>query len=432
MKAPFGSLEEAVAWLYGTQLFGVKLGLEGTRRLAAACGVLLEGGLSGNRTAVPGGQSPGGNPRAVTFIHVAGTNGKGSTCAMVDAMCRAAGLRTGLYTSPHLVSVQERFQFNGECISESELLDGLDRMRFLVANWEPHPTFFEIVTVLALEWFQCKGAEVVVLETGMGGRLDATNIVTPAACALSAVGLDHQQYLGQTLREIAAEKAGIFKPGVPVVSAPQEAEVLDVFESRAAALGCRLQVLNEPWKGAHLGLRGRVQRWNAALADAVLTAAEVPVDAAARALGLSRVQWPGRFQEVVPGLFLDGAHNPAAAAVLVETWRETFGELRAPIVFGAMADKVVASVLHVLAPIVSECVVVSLKSPRALDPLTLSRLVRAELPGVRCHLGGTVSEALALACALGFDGPRLVTGSLFLVGEVIACLKGQKPEVSVQ
>jgi len=432
VKVSFGSLEEAVEWLYGTQLFGVKLGLEGTRRLAAACGVSPGGRLSENRIGGRGGPDQGGSAQGIKFIHVAGTNGKGSTCAMVDAMCRAAGLRTGLYTSPHLVSVQERFQFNGECISESELSDGLNRMRVLVAGWEPHPTFFELVTVLALAWFQSKGAEVVVLETGMGGRLDATNIVTPAACALSAVGLDHQQYLGQTLREIALEKAGVFKPGVPVVSAPQAAEVLDVFESRAAALGCRLQVLKEPWKGPNLGLRGAVQRWNAALADAVLTAAEVPVDARARALGLGRVQWPGRFQEVVPGLVLDGAHNPAAAAVLVETWRETFGELRAPIVFGAMADKDAASVVRLLAPIVSEFVVVPLKSPRALDPLSLSALVRLELPGVRCHLSGSVSEALALACALSFDGPRLVTGSLFLVGEVIACLRGQKPEVSVQ
>ena len=162
MVEPSGTkaLDAVLEWLYGTQTFGVKLGLDGMRRLADALGL-----------AVPG-------PVAPRFIHVAGTNGKGSTCAMIHSICRAAGLRTGLYTSPHLVSLRERFRLNGELISEEELCAGLERIRKTVSDWQPHPTFFEIVTALALEWFQRKEAEYVVLETGLGGRLDATNIVT--------------------------------------------------------------------------------------------------------------------------------------------------------------------------------------------------------------------------------------------------------------
>jgi len=403
-------LKEAEGWLYSTQLFGVKLGLEGVRRLAEACSVPMGGGWG-----------PG-------FIHVAGTNGKGSTCAMLEAMCRQAGLRTGLYTSPHLVSLRERFQRNGQWISEAELLDALTRMRVLVACWEPHPTFFEIATVLALEWFGKKGAEVVILETGLGGRLDATNIVTPLACVITPLGLDHQQHLGQTLAEIAWEKAGIFKTGVPVVSAPQEKQALAVLERRAAELGCPFEVVKAPWSGGKVALRGEVQRWNAALADAVLTAARIPVDASARVKGLAEVRWPGRFQEIGLDLVLDGAHNPAAAAVLVETWQEAFGAAPACLVFGSLQDKDTVSVLRALAPIAGEVVVVPILNPRALDVDRLESLVLENLPGVPCRRAASVAAAL--------EGPasarRLVTGSLFLVGEVLACLKGETVRTTTQ
>lgn len=405
-------LREAVDWLYSTQLFGVKLGLDGARRLADACGVCLDGGGS----------------RGTKFLHVAGTNGKGSTCAMLAAMCREAGLRTGLYTSPHLVSVRERFEWNGECISEEELLEALNRMRSLVEGWEPHPTFFEIVTVLALRWFQEKGVDVVVLETGLGGRLDATNIVTPAACAIAPVGMDHQQYLGNTLGEIALEKAGIFKPHTCALSSPQHPEVEEVLIRRATEVGCSLEIIKAPWQGAKMGLKGAVQRWNAALATAVLSAARIPVDAQARDRGLANVCWPGRFQEVLPGLILDGAHNPAAAAVLVETWRETFGEERALLVFGSMQDKDTGAVLRELAPIVREVVVVAVDNPRALSVERLTALVREFLPGVGCR----AADALAGVLAVSGNGLRLVSGSLFLVGEALAWARGGRAERTVQ
>ena len=424
MSGGLVSLEEAVEWLYKTQFFGVKLGLDGARRLAAAFGLssMSGGGDAGDSISGRFGSFGG------KIIHVAGTNGKGSTCAMLAAMCRQAGLRTGLYTSPHLVSVRERFQYNGDWISDSELLESLNRMRRLVGDWEPHPTFFEIVTVLALEWFEKKGTDVVILETGLGGRLDATNIVTPAACAISAVGLDHQQYLGQTLAAIAREKAGVFKPGVPVVSAPQVPEVIDVFERRAAELGCSLTTVTAPWDSGPISLKGAVQRWNAALANATLDAAEIQIDRAARERGLARVEWPGRFQEVLPGLVLDGAHNPAAAAVLVETWMETFGGVRPTVVFSSMQDKDTVGVLCALRPIVEELVFVPVLNPRALSGAALSALAREHLPEVPCRVSGSVAEVLAAHSS----GPKLVTGSLFLVGEVLAVIKGGKAEATAQ
>jgi len=419
-----GSLKEAVEWLYSTQLFGVKLGLEGARRLAAAFGVSPFRGAALGEAGLGGGRGFSGRK----FIHVAGTNGKGSTCAMLAAMCRQAGLRTGLYTSPHLVSVRERLQYDGDWISDAELLESLNRMRRLVEDWDPHPTFFEIVTVLALEWFERKGTDVVILETGLGGRLDATNIVTPAACAISSVGLDHQQYLGETLVDIAGEKAGIFKPSVPVVTSPQEAAVMGVFERRALEVGCALRTITAPWNGGPLGLKGEVQRWNAALAVAVLDAAGIEVDEMARRKGLAQVEWPGRFQEVLPGLVLDGAHNPAAAAVLVETWKETFGEVRASMIFGSMQDKDTAGVLRALEPIVGDFMFVPLQNPRAISVEALSALAREQMPGIPRRVLGSIAEALDTSVS----GHKLVTGSLFLVGEVLAKIRGAEAEATAQ
>ena len=215
--------EESITWLYSTQSVGIKLGLENITRLLGCLGV---------KTA----PRPGSGP---VIFHVAGTNGKGSVCAMLDSVCRAAGLRSGLFTSPHLISFRERIRLDGVMISEADAAAGLSRIQELIAHWPQHPTFFEIATALALAWFQEQRAEVIVLETGLGGRLDATNAVTPAVSVITALSFDHCQYLGTTLEEIAAEKAGIFKPGVPVVSAPQPPAAADVIKAAAAQMGVR-------------------------------------------------------------------------------------------------------------------------------------------------------------------------------------------------
>ena len=201
---------EALAWLYATQRFGIKLGLENIERLLAA----LPG--SGLETAAP-----------CKVIHVAGTNGKGSVCAMIDAIARTAGHRTGLFTSPHLVSFRERVRVDGKKISEGEVAGGLTEIRELIRDWDPHPTFFEIATALALQHFQKTRCEILVLETGMGGRLDATNAVQSSVSVITPIDFDHEKWLGHSIDQIAKEKAGIIKPRTPVISAPQrpEAEV---------------------------------------------------------------------------------------------------------------------------------------------------------------------------------------------------------------
>lgn len=407
--------DEALAWLFGTQLHGIKLGLENVRRLVAA----LDIDLTGTR-----------GPR---FLHVAGTNGKGSTCAMLDSICRAAGLKTGLFTSPHLVTFRERIRLDGEMISEADVAAGLTAIRKLTADWEHSPTFFEITTALALRWFQDRGAEIVVLETGMGGRLDATNVVTPAVSVITSIDFDHQQYLGDTLAAIAGEKGGIFKEGVPAVSAPQQAEAEHTLRLAAKERGALvLDFIAEPWTASEVGLAGEHQRWNAALAVAALRLAGVHADAATIARGLAGVVWPGRFQQLAPGVTVDGAHNVSAAARLAKTWREIHGDERATIVLGILQDKAAAEICAALAPIAERFILVPVQSPRTFTTEALAEIAAAASPATPRETAATLAEGLTRARALS---PRvLVTGSLFLVGEAIAHLgdTSSRRDVSAQ
>ena len=419
--------EEAVGWLYGTQLHGIKLGLESMERLMEG----VRSTFDVRRSMFDVSARPAGTENiehrtsniehrtSPAFIHVAGTNGKGSVCAMADAACRAADLRTGLYTSPHLVTFRERLRLDGAMISEAEVAAGLSEIRDVMAGWEHPPTFFEIVTVLALAWFQWRGAEVVILETGMGGRLDATNVVTPAVSVITPIGLDHQAWLGSTLAAIAAEKAGIFKPGVPAVSAPQSPEADVVLRAEAARVGAPLRFVTEPlgdeWQ---VNLAGQHQRWNAALVRAALAAASLPVSAAALREGFTTVQWPGRFQRIGERIVLDGAHNPHAAAQLAQTWREEFGDARATLIFGAMRDKDVAGVLAALRPIAARIIAVPVQNARACSTEELRAIAR----GVDATLGCESCAGLASALERADADPEriLIAGSLFLIGEALA------------
>ncbi len=377
---------QALAWLYGTQLFGIKLGLESMGRLCRSLEIDVA------------------RPR---FIHVAGTNGKGSTCAFAASVARAAGYRTGLFTSPHLVSFAERIRVDDELIPESRAAEILAQIRETVTGWDPHPTFFEITTALALRYFQLLETEIVLLETGMGGRLDATNIVSPAVAVLTPIALDHQRWLGETIVAIAAEKFGILKPGVPAVSAPQPPEI---------AVPDRVAVVSRPVPdGWTLGLAGPHQRSNAALAVAALEAAGVALSERVIRAGLAAAAWPGRFQRVDGGrMVLDGAHNPAAARALVATWQEAYGGERATIVFGALRDKAVAEVLAILEPVAERFIFTRPESPRSVDPSTL----RASPPS---EYAGSLKGALALAAS--YPERQLVTGSLFLVGEALGMVE---------
>lgn len=384
------TFEESLAWLYSTQQFGIKLGLENIRRLLDALGRPQDG--------------PG-------IFHVAGTNGKGSVCALLDALLRQTGKRCGLYTSPHLVDFRERVRVNGEKISPEEAARGLTQIRDLTADWEHSPTFFEITTALALKYFADRGCQYVVLETGMGGRLDATNAVTPLVSVITPIDLDHTQWLGNTLAEIAGEKAGIIKPGLPVVSAPQQPEAEAVLVAQAREMESGIAFVKAPGTPRQIALKGAHQQENAALALAALTAAGVELPVRQIQEALSTVTWPGRFQQVGDRIVLDGSHNPHASAQLVKVWHEVYGEQKAAIIFGALTDKDYPAMLRQLEPIAEEFYFVPVRSVRAADPAIF-------LTSLKHRVFPSVAGALAAA-----EGRTLVTGSLFLVGEAMSVLQ---------
>lgn len=392
---------EALAWLFRTQRFGIKLGLENTRRLLYSLGV------------------PAPEQR---ILHVAGTNGKGSVCAMLDAICRAAGYRTGLFTSPHLVTFRERIQIDGEQVSEEEVARGLTSIRQLVADWEPHPTFFEITTGLALQIFREKNVELIVLETGLGGRLDATNATQPIVSVLTPISYDHQKWLGNTLAEIAGEKAGIIKADTPVVSAAQEDEAAAVIRRRAAECNAPLQFVRIPVTDYEVSLPGAHQKENAALALAALRAAKIEVTAEAIERGLSHVRWPARFQRWDERTVIDGAHNPAGAEVLVRTWREVFGEQKATVLLAVLADKNVNEICRALQPVMARLYLPLIESERALPPDELSLTSKGLAAGVPTRVFASFAEAWE--AAKGTTDLILITGSLHFAGEALAFLEG--------
>jgi dihydrofolate synthase/folylpolyglutamate synthase len=391
---------EALAWLYGVQPIGIKLGLENTHRLLEALGV---------------------DTSSCTVWHVAGTNGKGSVCAFLESVLRAAGRRTGLFTSPHLIRFAERIRIWFEPVEMDRLSQGILRLRELVQGWEPHPTFFELTTGLALRIFLDEGIEDLVLETGMGGRLDATNAVRSDVAIVTSIGLDHQKWLGDTLGAIAGEKAGIFKTGVPaVVPANLPAEAMEVIRSHAAAQGSPLTVVEEPLPADWiLGLRGAHQRWNAALAVAALRILRPDLDESVVRRGLAEASWPARFQ-IFRGadrtVVVDGAHNPAAAEVLAETWREEFGKQKPVLIFGTVGDKDARSMFVILRQLASRVIFTSVPTQRGRNGSELA----ADLG---MGPGDEVIEDPASALDREKSGLVLVAGSLYLAGKALACLE---------
>lgn len=386
--------DEALAWLHAAQFFGIKLGLNNTRCLLETVG----------------------NPeRGLKILHVAGTNGKGSTCAMLDAILRAAGRRVGLYTSPHLIDFRERIRVDGEMIPPEETAAGLTRLRDACRKWDHPPTFFEISTALALSHFAASGCDHVILETGMGGRLDATNAVVPIVSVITPLAMDHAEWLGDTITLIAAEKAGIIKPGVPVVSAPQVPEAAAVLRDAAERKRAPITFVSAPWTG-RVALPGLHQKWNAAVAVGAVQMCGADISGEMIAGAIGEVVWPARFQRIGGRIVLDGGHNPHAAAALVTAWREVFGGEKATVVFGALKDKDSAAIIAALQPVAEEFLFVPVASPRGADPAMFPPLSR--VPGSCC---GDLRRALDLALAR----PRLilVTGSLFLCGEALALLQ---------
>jgi dihydrofolate synthase / folylpolyglutamate synthase len=376
--------------------------------------------------------------RACPFLHIAGTNGKGSTAAMLEAGFRAAGVRTGLYTSPHLIEPTERIRIAGTPVSPDqftaafELVHSTAEQLLDSGQIDLHPTYFETVTAMAFLLFRDLGAERVVLEVGLGGRLDATNVVTPELCLITNIDYDHEQYLGNTIEAIASEKAGILKPGVPAVIARQRPEAERVLNERAAVLRCPVtraadapvQEVEIHATGSRFKLAGQLvvcplagahQLENAVTAALALTHLNIPL------AGIAQTVWPGRMERVAvsPDIVLDGAHNPAGARALAEHIRTFYPDRRVWLIYGSMRDKAVDEIASTLFPLAYRIVAAAPQFGRALRPEALRDL----WPQENIEFAPGVEAALALVRRQAAPADAIfVTGSLFVVGEARAVL----------
>lgn len=429
---------DPLSWLFGLERFGVKLGLQQISALLEAA------------------QHP---ECAYPVIHVGGTNGKGSVTAIIDGALRAAGIRTGRYTSPHLVDLTERFVVNGRPVTTDVLIDVVDRWRHVVLGLQDSgvlqhpPTFFEVTTAAAFEIFRREAVEFAVCEVGLGGRLDATNVVSPIATAITSIGFDHQQHLGATLAEIAREKAGILKPGVPVVVGRMPEDAGGVIRARAREVGApvvdawhgvtverreavsrvgrptplRIRTPSCDYGDVRLGLSGPHQIDNAVVAVRTLEAVSSRLDrltpSAIRA-GLADVVWPGRLDlrtfEDGREVLLDAAHNVDGATALARAIADDAEWRHQPLVCGVSQDKDATGLLAALVPHVGLVVCTRAASARAANPAALADLIRALAPDREVAV--EPDPPAALRCAWQRARRIVVAGSIFLVGDVLKAL----------
>ncbi len=435
---------EALSWIHSVGRFGIKPGLE---RISALLELL-------------------GNPhRRLNFLHIGGTNGKGSTAAMAASVLQAAGYRPALFTSPYVLSFTNRMAVDGQDITPAELVELVEEIRPLVVKINNDPrlgqmTEFEVVTALALYYFARRQPDLVVFEVGLGGRLDATNVITPLVSVITNVSIEHTAVLGNTLQAIAKEKAGIVKPGVPLVTAAIDAEVLAVLEakclqekaplyrvlpreegmveSRNQVAYCRLNITESGQLMAYYGLkynlvdlfiplRGHYQVANAATALAALELLEqqgfILTEGSLRR-GLAQTAWPGRLEILSrePLLVMDGAHNPAAIRQLAEAIPEYLQYRRLILVLGIMADKDIHDILSAIAPLADEVVLTRPSLPRAADPKDLAAALQhiSAFKG-RVHVEHDLGRAMAVALNLAAPTDAvLVTGSLYTVSDARA------------
>jgi dihydrofolate synthase/folylpolyglutamate synthase len=362
------------------------------------------------------------NPeRAFPSVQIAGTNGKGSTAVMLDSICRAAGIKCGLYTSPHLVSITERISIAGSQISEEEFAACVTAVRDVSAQFEVLPTFFEQLTVAALLAFKNARIELAILETGLGGRLDSTTAANAGIVAITPISMDHEEYLGNTLASIAAEKAAIIRPGVQAVIAKQQPEALDVLLRRCEETGVT-PLFTHAHEQLRLGLRGRHQIENAGLAirlAELLRTKGFDIPDTAIVTGLETVSHPGRLELVQhqPVFLIDGAHNPAGA----ESLRDYLDELAPPsltLVFGAMRDKQLDAIGEILFPRANVLVLTAIDNPRSAK-LEQLRAVADRFARGRVFTSDTSAAALRIAqTETPPEGLICIAGSLYLVGEL--------------
>jgi len=370
--------------------------------------------------------------RDLAILHVAGTNGKGSTCAMAARALQIAGHRVGLYTSPHLVRFHERIQVDGHAIDDATLAARIEEVR-RACPWHEtggeadRLTYFEFATLVGLLHLARERVGAAVIEVGLGGRFDATSAVTPLVAAVARIGLDHMQFLGDRVDAIAREKAGIFKRGVPaVVAAAQPGAAMEALRDEAGRRGAPFHVAAASWDGP-IALRGAHQEGNAALAAAalrLLDAAGVRVGREEIRSGIASARWPGRMEEV-GGVLLDGAHNPDGAAALAAALPVLHPSRPVELVFGVLSDKDHEGMLSALAPAARRLHLVAPDSPRARDPGSYVRAARMLGGDVDVH--ASLPEALACARAAARDGALVcVAGSLYLVGEARRRLVGEE------
>ena len=434
----------SIDYLYGLRKHGIKLGLDNTSKLLALAG----------------------NPhKQFKCIHVAGTNGKGSVSAMSASMLRASGFKVGLFTSPHLASFTERIVVNGKEITESEVAELTDEIRLMVDGADGlNPTFFEFVTVMAFTYFARRGVEWVVIETGMGGRLDATNIMMPEVSVITTIGHDHKEFLGATIAEIAGEKAGIIKKGVPVVCALQGAEAATVISQTAAKCAAPISVCGSDFgpdikssdlygsrfdytdnssddfsiKDIFVPLAGEFQAMNASLAIKAVTLAlgNAGWNIQTIKAGLASTRLRGRLEIINsdPLVIIDGAHNVSAARALAQFARKYLGDRRIIMVLGIMADKDTKGVLDALLPVSYETIFTAPAYARAESPRRLAAL--AEASGfANVSVAATVMDAVATAsdrqalCGDGILRAVIITGSFYTLGEALGAM-GEKTILS--
>ena len=378
--------------------------------------------------------------RSYPSFHIAGTNGKGSTAAMLYRILTAAGYRAALYTSPHVASFTERIRAGDEDISEDEVVELAETIKRRAAAAGVPLTFFEFVTVMAFVYFARRKIDVAVVEVGLGGRLDATNLVTPRVSLITTISKDHEAYLGADLLSIAREKGGIIKTGVPLVGGAFEPEITELYRETARAKGAPAYFLGEDfsvslkddgrfdysglrwkWRDLSVALAGRHQKNNAALALCALeiARAEFPVSEAAARTGLGTVFWPGRLERILarPAVILDGAHNGEGVRALVAEMRAGLGAKKAKIIFAAMADKDWPLMLGELAAVASEIVLTRVAMERSADPAKMAAADATR--GVPVAVAQSASEAVRRAVEEAApDEVILVAGSLYLLGEV--------------
>jgi dihydrofolate synthase/folylpolyglutamate synthase len=412
------SYEEMLRRLLALRRFGMRPGLGGVRALLERLG-RPEAGLA--------------------VVHVGGTNGKGSTVALIEATLRAAGRKTGMYTSPHLLRFTERIRIDGEELAGDAAAALAERV--LAASGEGthgdggdgdgEATFFEVVTAMAFLAFAERGVDVAVVEVGLGGRLDATNVIErPLATVVTSIGLDHMDVLGATLTAIAREKAGIWKPGVPAIFACADAEARAVLAAEAARVGAPAAILGRDFDDAGLpplALAGAHQRRNAALARRALAALpeRLRPTEAALAAGFGGVRWPGRMEQLTPTVLVDAAHNEEGAQALAAALPAGPFTL----VLGVVADKDPRAVAGVLAPRAARVIATAPPTPRALPAAALAEVVRALAPGVAVESAPELAAALRAAQGDGGGDARVVVaGSIFLVGEARRLLLGERAD----